>query len=380
MLMNIACGSCSGCGACVAVCPVKAITVAVSKDGFYAARVNSGLCKECGLCNKTCPQNIVEDETIHCASKIAVSARTNEVEAFNSSSGGIGYSLMKYAIDHGMKVIGTRYDVNENKAVVDIAETIDELQAFRTSKYTQADPADVIKLVIETPGKYLMVGTPCQIAGLKKAALSKGRINDFIFVDFFCHGVPSPGIWHRYLEDQKIETKNIENVTYRDKKHGYHHFVISIEYKGGEIWESKSRDKDPYYRMYDDGYALSDACYHCAVRSETSLADIRIGDYWNPQFSKDKVYWSRVVCLTSQGEEFFDGIRDDLTVDEYQGKYSVNKLTKPNLKEVRGILFSNLRDGLTLEKIRHKYKKKIPLKHRLIDWCKRAYTYKVVVR
>lgn len=52
-------------------------------------------------------------------------------------------------------------------------------------------------------------GTPCQIRALK-SYLDKNYDN-LILIDLFCHGVPSPKIWQRYLEFINPE-KNVYNL------------------------------------------------------------------------------------------------------------------------------------------------------------------------
>ena len=45
---------CTGCGDCVDVCPLEAITV---QDGL--AVVDEDLCTECGLCTDECPNGAI---------------------------------------------------------------------------------------------------------------------------------------------------------------------------------------------------------------------------------------------------------------------------------------------------------------------------------
>ena len=59
---------CSGCGACLAMCPYSAISMAES-GGRRRAQINPVLCKGCGTCVAACPsgsirQNLFEDEEI----------------------------------------------------------------------------------------------------------------------------------------------------------------------------------------------------------------------------------------------------------------------------------------------------------------------------
>ena len=49
---------CSGCGICVAVCPVKAITLE-KENGFLRPKIND-LCVNCGKCIAMCP-NVKQD-------------------------------------------------------------------------------------------------------------------------------------------------------------------------------------------------------------------------------------------------------------------------------------------------------------------------------
>ena len=46
----------------------------------------------------------------------------------------------------------------------------------------------------------LFVGSPCQIAGLRTYLRNK-QYSNLLAVDFLCHGVPSPGVWRRYLAE-----------------------------------------------------------------------------------------------------------------------------------------------------------------------------------
>lgn len=45
---------CCGCGACVAICPVKAITMKSDNEGFFYPSINAQLCCKCGKCRSVC--------------------------------------------------------------------------------------------------------------------------------------------------------------------------------------------------------------------------------------------------------------------------------------------------------------------------------------
>ena len=46
---------CTGCGACLNVCPKKAISPHLDNEGFEMPFINQDICIDCGLCRKTCP-------------------------------------------------------------------------------------------------------------------------------------------------------------------------------------------------------------------------------------------------------------------------------------------------------------------------------------
>ena len=48
---------CTGCGACVRICPAAA----VSGEKKALHRIEAGLCIECGACGRVCPQGSVRD-------------------------------------------------------------------------------------------------------------------------------------------------------------------------------------------------------------------------------------------------------------------------------------------------------------------------------
>ncbi|MDD5169476.1 MAG: 4Fe-4S binding protein [Syntrophales bacterium] len=50
---------CSGCGACVRICPADAISG--EKKGLHI--VDAGICIECGACGRVCPQECILDSS-----------------------------------------------------------------------------------------------------------------------------------------------------------------------------------------------------------------------------------------------------------------------------------------------------------------------------
>lgn len=55
MAVNVNKDSCIGCGACVGVCPVAALSI----DGDGKANCDAGSCIDCGACVGTCPTSAI---------------------------------------------------------------------------------------------------------------------------------------------------------------------------------------------------------------------------------------------------------------------------------------------------------------------------------
>ncbi len=53
---------CIGCGKCVKVCPVLAISMSKNKDGKAVAQVDKEVCLGCGVCVRSCPKDAIQLE------------------------------------------------------------------------------------------------------------------------------------------------------------------------------------------------------------------------------------------------------------------------------------------------------------------------------
>lgn len=51
---------CTGCSACVSICPAQALVMKTDENGFYKPQLNADKCISCGRCEKLCPQRYRE--------------------------------------------------------------------------------------------------------------------------------------------------------------------------------------------------------------------------------------------------------------------------------------------------------------------------------
>lgn len=70
--------------------------------------------------------------------------------------------------------------------------------------------------------------------------------SNFILVDFFCHGVPSYLLYHKYLDTKGQQTGKVKSVSWRDKTDGWHDsWVMDIRGEEGRV-HAKLSDGDVF--------------------------------------------------------------------------------------------------------------------------------------
>ena len=301
---------CCGCHACASVCARHSITMQEDNEGFLYPKVDTSTCTDCGLCEKVCP-------VIHQSAPVApqatyIAINRDEKIRLQSSSGGIFTLLAEQVIAEGGVVFGARFD--EDWSVIHAwTDTVDGLAAFRGSKYVQSRIGDTYseaRAFLLQGRKVLFSGTPCQIASLKK--FLRKEYNNLLTVDFICHGVPSPGVWQRYLNELREELraergvgKNtvpssmdelpvITGISFRDKTNGWKKYGFLLRYAAYEAAPnsvSSSANKvekeflqpfpqNSFMRGFLADVYLRPSCYACSAKSGKSGSDITIADAW----------------------------------------------------------------------------------------------------
>lgn len=295
---------CCGCSACYASCPAKAISMVADKEGFLQPSINTALCIGCKKCEKACP--ILAPRTAsEPIATYGVNARDNTLR-FGSSSGGVFTVLANQTIANGGIVFGAGFEANTWRIVHKSAETLEQLDELRGSKYVQSDTGDTFKKAkafLDSGRNVLYSGTPCQIAALKKFL---GRdYNSLLTVDLICHGVPTPLAWDKYLKTREEKGGGkISKATLR-RYCNWREYSIKFELASPNsptIYKS-NRWYDPYFISFIAFWSLRKVCFKCPFRNLKSGADITLGDYNNiselhPEMDDDK--GSSVVIVSSQ--------------------------------------------------------------------------------
>ena len=318
--------NCYGCGVCATICTQKIIEIKLNADGFYEPHIiNENKCTDCGLCMDVCAFNHDKLSVTNIPIK-SYAAWSNEPAIRHiCSSGGIGFEIGRTLILKGYKVCGVKYNIEKNRAEHYIASTYIELIPSIGSKYIQSYTVDAFKAISRTE-KYLVTGTPCQIDSFRRYLQKFKKEENFILMDFFCHGVPSMFVWNKYVRWAESKVGKLTYVSWRNKFTGWHDsWAMSIDgiktaepvnwhnsyetlIKGKKgFLNSRLSQGDMFYRLFLSDACLGKACYEkCKYKDKNSAADIRIGDLWGTTYAKEEKGVSGVVVFTEQGKKVLD--------------------------------------------------------------------------
>ena len=351
--------SCSSCGVCAVSCPQKAIII--DCDGFYRPTVNEDKCSDCGICRKVCYKYLDKktpfDNAFNNKSIYAAWSKTKK-SVITSSSGGVGYELTLYYYHAGYHICGAIFNALGNKCEHIIAGSINDIEAIKTSKYLQSYTVDAFSQ-FKQGEKYLVVGTPCQIYGLRQWIQIKKWEDQFILVDFFCHGTPSVHLWEKYREfickEFQLDSK-WEYVNFRQKATGsnWHDNSMQIrDVNGKEYEENKAFANDFFYKFFLNNSCLNEACYNCKLRLDHCVSDIRMGDFWGPKYAANNEGVSLVITNTQKGENIWKELEDKFVVEKCG--YEDLQLSQPTrylpANPKRSVVLNLLKGDQALDKI-----------------------------
>jgi coenzyme F420-reducing hydrogenase beta subunit len=215
--------SCYGCGVCAVICPQQIIKIALNKNGFYEPYiVEEGKCTDCGLCLSVCSYTD-EQLSVEYASEIQGFAAWSNDENIRRlcSSGGIGFEIGKYLIKQGYKACGVQYNPGMNRADHFMASSTEEFVPSIGSKYIQSYTIDAFRQ-INRKDKYFITGTPCQIDSMRRYIRKMKIEENFVLMDFFCHGVPSMHVWKKYTKQAEKIVGKIIYASWRNKQTVWH--------------------------------------------------------------------------------------------------------------------------------------------------------------
>lgn len=287
------------------------------QEGFLYPKIKQETCIECGLCERVCPVIQVDSDREFVQQGYIVQHRNDDVRK-DSTAGGAFTAIEQYVLSLGGVVFGAAYDERFN--VLHIAvESEEELWRFRNSKYVQSHTEEAYQQAKDflIDGRIVCFsGTPCQIEGLKRY-LRKDYEN-LITVDVVCHAVPSPLVFHKYVQMLREKLGNdISNIRFRDKHYGYQYSTMTVKDSAGKDVYEYGIDTDPMLRAFFANVCDRPSCYNCRFKKRYRVSDFTIWDCYpvykfNKEMDDDKGT-TRMLIHSEKGRNIFEEIKDGLT-------------------------------------------------------------------
>lgn len=306
-------GLCHRCGSCVGICPTGVLACDTEE---YPRIKDLSACTDCQLCVKVCPGDSFEADHVsrqlfgvpsnhhdthgHFVDQCVAHATDPRVRE-GSTSGGLVTALLldlleRGEIDGAVTIQSDTVELWRGRPM--IARSPEELLSAMKSKYAIAPTNILLEEIRERPGRYAVVGLPCQIHGIRKAAELDERIRSRVVltIGLFCHAAiehEAYGVlWGMLGDTAKGARRFISRI-------GKHPGTPYLELDDGTLYPlyfgGRTKGYRPtsieminiLYRLYTPERCLT--CYDATGE----FADIAVGDPW--------------MAPPEEGVNFYDG-------------------------------------------------------------------------
>lgn len=303
---------CTGCAACMNVCPVDAIQMAEVEIGHIFPIV-SDKCIDCGKCVRICPA--INDMHRNTMKQVFASWARNVDEHMTSTSGGVASVAARKIISDGGRVYGCTFE-NRAGVIHKGIKSLEDVDSLKGSKYVQSHIRYIYRQVssdLKDGKQVLFIGTGCQVAGLK-GFLGK-EYNNLLTIGLICHGVPPQRLLFEYLSERGVDMSSVQYISFRQQKNPKY-FLKAINADGVVIY-GKSIYFDLYYSAFLDSLTIRDSCVRCLYASKERIEDITLGDFHKlgqkiPFNEKTDGMVSLLIGNSEKGQRFIESIKKDI--------------------------------------------------------------------
>jgi len=289
--------NCTGCAACVAVCPIGCLEYVEGKPKLVKD------CEDCTICTLICPRYRLElpaledlvfgrqrnlEEEIGIYRRIVITQATDENIVQASQDGGVVTALLTYALEK-KKCDGAAVSmVSQDKPfypVPKLATTPQEVLECAGTRYTYSPNLLAFREGINQNKKRLaFVGMPCQIQALRKIeGLIFDNVNPLqLTIGLLCtESFTYEGLMENHIERKLgIDLHDVKKINIKGK--------VLVTTKSGEVEAIPLKEAKQYTRK---------SCITCTDFS-AELADISVGGLGLSD-------WTFTIIRTKKGEELF---------------------------------------------------------------------------
>jgi coenzyme F420-reducing hydrogenase beta subunit len=315
-------GFCIGCGICAGLCPANLLKMDFNKYGEYNPFRSRGCLDKCNLCLQVCPfYNQVENEDslaittlghidgikhrketgYYITSYVAYSNVNNH--RANGASGGMATWILetllaKNKVDQIICV--TPNNDAERLFRFAILADVESIRHSAKSAYYPVEMSSIIKEIINREGRYVIVGLPCFLKGLRFAQKKNKRLRERIAftVGLVCGQMKSKH-YTTYIASLAGINSKLKKVDYRGKspqKPAGNFFFYCLDENNNE---GKLFWKDGVSEVWTYRWFTPNACNFCDdIFAEVS--DVTVMDAWLPEYSKDSRGTNFIISRSPQ--------------------------------------------------------------------------------
>lgn len=312
-------GTCSACGACVVVCPLRAL------DYVDEVPVLVAKCTDCGVCWKACPRfnpslddlersvfkrTRRDDEEFGIHEKIFAARSRDERVLKVSQDGGLVTSLLIWALEKRI-IDGALVSGLEAKPWIPkplLATSVEDLLRASGSRYTYSPNLLAAKGAVKDFKKLAYVGVPCQILAIRQMQLNRlRRYSDPIFltIGLMCsEAFTYEGLMEGMIgKGLGVRLEDVAKVNIKGK--------VLVYLKSGEVKSIPLKEAKMYAR---------ENCSYCGDFS-AELADISAGGIGASG-------WTITVARSKRGVEVLeeairDGVIEANSIENFKGSLAI---------------------------------------------------------
>lgn len=290
---------CTGCGICECTCPSHAIHMVVRK-GRFIPQVDENLCKNSKGCHRchdacaglgidllNCAENLYDVEEIQYHKfvgrylKCYIGYSEDALLREKAASGGMVSQFLIWLLENH-KIDGvavTRFNKDAPLKVESfIATTKEDILSAKGSKYSPVSLHEAVKAIKKAEGnRYVVVGLPCHIQGLRKLMNIDKRLSEKItgLFSLFCSGSQTFHYTEYILKQCGGNVAALDYLAYREG------------FPSGMVAKGKNFDLFREYKKYNMPLKATFYPRRCLLCTDMfgELADINFGDIHvdNPQ-------------------------------------------------------------------------------------------------